>query len=64
MAYFQLAEFLAPYIFLGADFLVLIYMIPGIVDTFCDLFGKAQPKKKRLRGQRGMNVTKDTKLVA
>ncbi len=62
MAYFQLLELITPFIFLGADFLVLLYMLPGLVDTFCDVFGRAQPPKNRQK--RGLGVTRDTKLVA
>ncbi|WP_031555535.1 hypothetical protein [Oribacterium sp. FC2011] len=63
MAYFQLAAFLLPFIFAGADFLVLVYMLPGLVDEFCDVFGKTQPPKIRVKN-RGIGVTRDTKLVA
>ena len=63
MAYFQLAAFLLPFIFAGADFLVLVYMLPGLVDEFCDTFGRPQPPRNRVT-DRGIGVTKDTKLVA
>jgi hypothetical protein len=63
MAYFQLAAFLVPYILLGVDYLVLVYTLPGLVDVFCDVFGKPQPPRNRVT-DRGIGVTKDTKLVA
>ncbi len=63
MAYFQLLELITPFVFLGADFLILLYMLPGLVDTFCDLLGKEQPPRNRVH-ERGKGVTRDTKLVA
>jgi len=63
MAYFQLAAFGVPYILLGVDYLILVYMLPGLVDLFCDVFGKPQPPRIRVTN-RGSGVTRDTKLVA
>ena len=63
MAIFQLAAFLVPYILLGVDYLILVYMLPRLVDVFCDVFGKQQPPRIRVTN-RGKGVTRDTKLVA